>query len=63
MAARTLIGTKQGITSLRGSFHYYKDDIYVMPTYHPAYLLRNPERKRDTWLDILKVKKKLEEAG
>jgi uracil-DNA glycosylase family 4 len=62
VAAQTLIGTKQGITSIRGEFHYYRGNTVIMPTYHPAYLLRNPEKKRDTWTDILKVKDKLKES-
>ena len=63
VAAQTLLGTKRGITSIRGEFQNYKGDMVIMPTYHPAYLLRNPGKKRDTWLDILKVKERLEEAA
>lgn len=62
VAAQTLLGNKRGITSIRGEFQYYKGDTVIMPTYHPAYLLRNPEKKRDTWMDILKVKERLKEA-
>ncbi len=51
VAARSLLGTAEYISRLRGRFHEYKG-IKVMPTYHPAYLLRNPEKKRDVWEDM-----------
>ncbi len=50
-AARTLLSTTQPISRLRGRFHDHKG-IKVVPTFHPAYLLRNPERKRDVWEDM-----------
>ena len=50
-AAQTLLQTTVSISRLRGRFHEYKG-IKVMPTYHPAYLLRNPEKKRDVWEDM-----------
>jgi len=50
-AAQTLLGTVTPISRLRGSFHEYKG-IKVVPTYHPAYLLRNPDKKRDVWEDM-----------
>lgn len=45
-----LMGMK-GISKLRGSWLYY-DGIKVMPTYHPAFLLRNPPAKKDVWQDL-----------
>jgi len=54
-AAQTLLKTEQQISRLRGRFHTYHG-IRLMPTYHPAYLLRNPKFKRDVWEDIQKVK-------
>jgi DNA polymerase len=45
-AAQTLLGTVTPISRLRGRFHEYRG-IKVVPTYHPAYLLRNPDKKRD----------------
>jgi len=51
IAAQTLLGTKEKITSLRGRFHPWKG-MLVMPTYHPAFLLRNPQFKRDVWEDV-----------
>ena len=50
-AAQTLLGTTTPISRLRGRFHVYKG-IKVVPTYHPAYLLRNPDKKRDVWEDM-----------
>jgi len=49
-AAQTLLETKQPISRLRGHFHDYMG-IKVMPTYHPAYLLRNANKKREVWED------------
>ena len=50
-AAQTLLKTKEPISRLRGNFHKYSS-IRVLPTYHPAYLLRNPDKKRDVWEDM-----------
>lgn len=50
-AAQTLLKTKEPISKLRGNFHKYSG-IRVLPTYHPAYLLRNPDKKRDVWEDM-----------
>ena len=57
-AAKTLLNTTTNISALRGKLHPYtlSDTIEnppkIMPTYHPAYLLRNPGAKRDVWEDI-----------
>ena len=53
-AAQTLLRTDQGISRLRGRFHTYQG-VRLMPTYHPAYLLRNPRSKRDVWEDVQKI--------
>lgn len=53
-AAQTLLNTQQPISKLRGRFHTY-NGIRLMPTYHPAYLLRNPEQKRAVWEDMKKI--------
>jgi len=52
-ATKTVLGTKVGITRLRGTWHSYKG-IPVMPTFHPAYLLRayTPENRRKVWEDL-----------
>jgi len=54
-AMKNLLGTKEGITRVRGLFQNYKG-IKVMPTFHPAYLLRDPSKKRETWEDLKKVR-------
>ena len=53
-AARTLLGTEERISLLRGRVWDYKGTPLI-PTYHPSYLLRNPQAKRDVWADIQKV--------
>jgi DNA polymerase len=55
-AARALLGTKEGVTRLRGKWHKWRD-IPVMVTYHPSYLLRpyNQNAKREAWEDLKKV--------
>ena len=58
-AAQTLLETATPISRLRGKFHEYKG-IRMMPTYHPSYLLRNPEKKRDVWEDIKKLMKEMD---
>ena len=57
-AAQTLLETGVPISKLKGRFHDYMG-IKVLPTYHPAYLLRNPEKKRDVWEDMQKLMKAL----
>ncbi len=56
VAAKTLLDTTVPISQLRGRFHEY-NGIKLMPTYHPAYLLRNPDKKRDVWEDMKKLMK------
>ncbi len=53
-AAQTLLGVKTPITRMRGVWHDYRG-TRVMPTFHPAYLLRTPGDKRLTWSDIKQV--------
>jgi DNA polymerase len=53
-AARTLTGSHESITRLRGRF-YDITGFKLMATYHPAYLLRNPEKKRDVWEDMKRL--------
>jgi uracil-DNA glycosylase family 4 len=61
-AANQLLGVDAPISTLRGRFHD-RDGIQVMPTFHPAYLLREPEKKRDTWNDLKLVIAELERLG
>ena len=59
-ATKYILQTETGITKLRGSWGDYKG-IPVMPTYHPAYLLRNytKETRQEVWSDIKQVQEKL----
>jgi DNA polymerase len=57
-AAQTLLRTREPISRLRGRFHDYHG-IQLMPTFHPAYLLRNPAMKREVWDDMKEVMRKL----
>ncbi|MCI0748719.1 MAG: uracil-DNA glycosylase [Verrucomicrobia subdivision 3 bacterium] len=60
-AIEGLLGKTAGITRLRGNWHSYRS-IPLMPTYHPAYLLRNQaiSEKRRVWEDLMQVMEKLE---
>jgi len=53
-AAQTLLETDRRISALRGTFHDLKG-VKVLPTFHPAYLLRNPSQKRVVWEDLQKI--------
>lgn len=54
VATGALLGQNASVTRLRGRFQDYRG-IKLMPTFHPAYLLRTPERKRDVWEDLKKI--------
>lgn len=60
-AMKNLLDLKQGITRVRGQFQDYQG-VKVMPTFHPAYLLRDPTKKKETWEDIKKVRDYLDTA-
>jgi DNA polymerase len=53
-AAQTLLKTDEKISQLRGRFFSCRG-IKVMPTYHPAFLLRNPHKKKEAWEDMKKI--------
>jgi DNA polymerase len=60
--AKHLLGVETGITRLRGTWMQYSEDgldIAVLPTFHPAYLLRTPASKKQAWADLLALKGKL----
>lgn len=61
-AAKALLGDHVVISQVRGEFCSFKN-ILVMPTYHPAYLLRNPVEKRTVWEDMKKIMAKLKELS
>lgn len=63
-AAQGLLQTTEGITRLRGRWFEYQSPglpapIPALPIFHPAYLLRQPAQKRETWRDLLKLKSRL----
>ncbi len=52
---RALLRTKKPISQMRGQFHDYQGS-QLMPTFNPAYLLRDPTKKREVWEDMKKVR-------
>jgi len=63
-AAAALLNRSEGITRLRGRWLEFRAaglEIPVMPTYHPAYLLRSPLMKREAWRDFLAIRARLAE--
>ena len=54
-ALQNLLEVREGITRVRGKFRDFRG-IKVMPTFHPAYLLRDPSKKREVWEDLKKVR-------
>ena len=68
-ASNQLLATNAPISSLRGRFHDYprftsdRHNLKVMPTFHPAYLLRDPDKKRAAWADLKLVMAELERLG
>ena len=61
-AVQGLLGTTEGITRLRGKWKLYRGRIPVMPTFHPAYLLRTPGAKREVWDDLQAVLRQMGRA-
>ncbi|MDQ7773898.1 MAG: uracil-DNA glycosylase [Elusimicrobiales bacterium] len=67
VATKVLLGVEEGISKVRGKWYVYPKtlfggdaDIKLLPTYHPAALLRNPKLKLDTWEDMKTLKSFLE---
>ena len=58
-AVRSLLDVQLGITKMRGNWYAFRE-VPIMPTFHPAYLLRNPAAKKDVWQDMQTVLAKLE---
>jgi DNA polymerase len=54
-ALQGLTGVTEGISRVRGKWKLYKGRIPVMPTFHPAYVLRQPAAKREVWADLQEV--------
>ena len=55
-AAHALLATDVPISRIRGKVHDFRGGIMLIPTFHPAFLLRSPDRKRDVWEDMKKVR-------
>ena len=58
---KALLNTKQAISKVRGEFHEI-NGMMLMPTFNPAYLLRDPSKKREVWEDMKRVRSFLDEA-
>ena len=58
-AAHALLNSDAPISRLRGRVQPYRHGAKLIPTFHPAYLLRSPDRKRDVWEDMKKVRELL----
>lgn len=67
VSTKALLGINRGILSFRGTWSEYNlnSDTIIpsMPTLHPAYLLRNPAQKKQSWADFLSIRKRLDELG
>ena len=55
-ATQALLNTVAPISKLRGQVHDFRGGAKLIPTFHPAFLLRSPDRKRDVWEDMKKVR-------
>jgi DNA polymerase len=62
-AAHALLKIDTPISKIRGRVHEFRGGIKLIPTFHPAFLLRSPERKRDVWEDMKKVRALLDEPA
>jgi DNA polymerase len=62
-AAHALLKIDTPISKIRGRVHDFRGGIKLIPTFHPAFLLRSPERKRDVWEDMKKVRALLDEPA
>ncbi|MEM7588845.1 MAG: uracil-DNA glycosylase [Myxococcota bacterium] len=60
-ACQCLLRTNRSMSQLRGSWSTY-EGVCLMPTFHPAYLLRSPSKKREVWEDLRQVLQKLKET-
>ena len=62
VAVQALLNRTVSISRIRGTIQTLPDGTLLMPTFHPAYLLRNPEKKKEVWEDMKKVRDYLSEA-
>lgn len=60
-ASKALLQTTQTMTQLRGRWSRIDElSADILPTFHPAYLLRSPSQKREVWLDFLRIRERLQ---
>lgn len=67
-AATALLGKKESITYIRENYYpytnqYLKEPILTAALFHPAFLLRSPYKKKDTWFDLLKIRDYIQKKG
>lgn len=67
-AATSLLGKKESITYIRENYYpytnqYLKEPILTAALFHPAFLLRSPYKKKDTWFDLLKIRDHIQKQG
>jgi DNA polymerase len=60
-ASQALLKVNTSISRMRGNFYDYKG-IPVMPTFHPSYLLRNESKKKEVWLDMQQIMKRMQDS-
>ncbi|MDG1708239.1 MAG: uracil-DNA glycosylase family protein, partial [Emcibacteraceae bacterium] len=63
-SAKALLNTTDGITKIHGKLQKYAvsdQTIPIVPIFHPAYLIRQPQFKKQTWHDLLDIKSKISE--
>ncbi len=63
VAFQNLMETKASISKFRGTLYPWRDEIFIIPTFHPAFLLRNPKKKREVWEDMQKIMAFLSKGG
>lgn len=61
VATQEILNKPISITKVRGKFFKF-NGIFILPTFHPAYILRNPTRKKDSWEDVKKLAEKLKQS-
>ncbi|MBN2732096.1 MAG: uracil-DNA glycosylase [Balneolaceae bacterium] len=63
VSAQTLLDNDNSLSSMRGEFHSFRGKYELMPTYHPAALLRHAKWKRPTWEDVQLLRKRYDELN
>lgn len=63
VSAQTLLNKQNSLSSMRGTFHPFREKYQLLATYHPAALLRHPQWKRPTWEDMQLLRRRYDELG